>query len=91
MIKPWDQGQQFKLVAIDSFYGRDQGLLQYIHDWGLIFLADIPVDTFVWTTKPARDKRPVGAIFGDFLQVVEPVAVAIGVVRIGARREFCGC
>jgi SRSO17 transposase/predicted Fe-S protein YdhL (DUF1289 family) len=53
-----EQGVEFGLVAYDSFYGRDQGLLHYIHDRGLIFLADIPVDTFVWTTKPAGDKRP---------------------------------
>ena len=77
-----EQGLQFKLVAIDSFYGRDQGLLQYIHDRGLIFLADIPVDTFVWTTKPTGDKRPKGigqsgAQRADAVTIDEPKPISL--------------
>jgi SRSO17 transposase len=77
-----EQGLQFKLVAIDSFYGRDQGLLQSIHDKGLIVLADIPVDTLVWTSKPAGDKRPKsigqsGAQRADAVKLDEPKPVRL--------------
>ena len=58
-----EQGLRFKLVGCDSFYGRDQGLLGRIADKGLIFVADIPRDTQVWTKKPQGEQRPraVGA------------------------------
>lgn len=92
-----EQGLQFKLVAIDSFYGRDQGLLQSIHDRGLIFLADIPIDTFVWTTKPTGDRRPKsigqsGAQRADAVTLDEPKPIRLrtgenGVVIVQAAAQ----
>jgi SRSO17 transposase len=52
------QGVRFNVVGFDSFYGRDQGLLQDIHDLGHTFMADIPIDTMVWTALPKGEKRP---------------------------------
>ena len=89
-----EQGVQFDLVAYDSFYGRDQGLLQYLHGRSLTFLADIPVDTFVWTTKPAGDKRfksigQSGAQCANAVTLDEPKPVRVrtgenGVVTVQA-------
>lgn len=61
-----EQGLRFSLVGFDSFYGRDQGLLAHIADKGRTFVADIPRDTRVWTSKPQGQERPkaVGASGG---------------------------
>lgn len=48
-------GVEFAHVGIDSFYGRDQGLLRWIEDRGKGFVADVPSDLLV------RDARPEGA------------------------------
>ena len=45
-------------MACDSFYGRDQGLLQHIADTDCIFVADTPVDTLVWAQQPEQTRRP---------------------------------
>jgi SRSO17 transposase len=84
-----EQGVQFSLVAFDSFYGRDQGLLQYIHDQGLTFVADIPIDTSVWTTKPPGDKRPKnigqsGALRADAVPLASPQKVRVRNAENGA-------
>jgi SRSO17 transposase len=84
----------FKLVAFDAFYGRDQGLLQSIHEKGLTFMADIPVDTLVWSSKPAGKTRPKkiaqsGAVRADALKLGKLESIHVrdgenGAVRVQA-------
>ena len=94
------QQVQFRLVAFDSFYGRDQGLLQHIADQDIIFVADIPIDTLVWTARPAGEKRPSnlgksGARRADEIKQSKPVDIQLRtgengdvIVQAAARRVW---
>ena len=91
------QGVQFRLVAFDAFYGRDQNLLQWIAEQGLLFVADTPSDTLVWTSQPVGQQRPKnlrqsGAQRADALQLGTPQTISVrtgenGAVRVQARAQ----
>ena len=49
---------RFHYVGVDCGYGRDQGLLNWIEDQGLGFVADVPADLRVWEQRPAAGQRP---------------------------------
>lgn len=51
-------GVSYARIGMDSFYGRDSGLLCWIEDRGGEFYADIPENTHVWLQPPAGKKRP---------------------------------
>ncbi len=51
-------GLEFRWVGVDAGYGRDQGLLSWIADQGLGFVADVPTDLLVWEKQPAGLDRP---------------------------------
>lgn len=53
-------GQQarFSCVVIDSFYGRDSKLLASIDARGLVYCAEVPCNTNVFTRRPASATRP---------------------------------
>jgi SRSO17 transposase len=53
-----ERGVEFACCAMDAFYGRDQGLLQWIDAQGQIYCADIPVNTLIFTDKPTATQRP---------------------------------
>jgi SRSO17 transposase len=52
------RGVRFACVAFDAFYGRDQGLLDWIDQQGLTYCADVPSNAYVFTTKPMQQDRP---------------------------------
>ncbi|MEA1944897.1 MAG: transposase, partial [Euryarchaeota archaeon] len=47
-----DNGVPFGWVGVDSFYGEQPWLRNEIAAEGLIYIADIPVNTRVWLNKP---------------------------------------
>lgn len=51
-------GLEFSWVGVDAGYGRDQGLLCWIADQKLGFVADVPKDVLVWEERPAVVERP---------------------------------
>lgn len=51
-------GLRFNWVGIDSFYGRDQGLLCWLEDQGHGVVADVPCDQMVWEHEPKAERRP---------------------------------
>lgn len=51
-------GVQFACVAFDAFYGRDSGLRRSLSGQRLIYCADVPVNTRVFTGKPLTETRP---------------------------------
>lgn len=52
------RGVRFACVGFDAFYGRDQGLLDWIDQQGLIYCADVPSNALVFTAKPMQQTRP---------------------------------
>lgn len=63
----------FAWVGMDSFYGRDQGLLCGLADAPLGFVADVPCDTLVWTQAPTAKLRPA-SLSGAGAERVDTVA-----------------
>jgi SRSO17 transposase len=51
-------GVRYARIGMDSFYGRETGLLCWIEDRGGEFYADIPSNSHVWLKQPAPGKRP---------------------------------
>lgn len=51
-------GVQYARIGVDSFYGRDTGLLCWIEDRGGEFHADSPENTYIWLSKPPGEKPP---------------------------------
>ena len=51
-------GVKFACVAFDSFYGRDSVLRRSLSGQGLIYCADVPVNTRVFIEKPLTENRP---------------------------------
>jgi SRSO17 transposase len=49
---------RFKWVGIDSFYGRDQGLLCWLEDQGHGVVADVSCDQMAWEHEPKAERRP---------------------------------
>ena len=47
-----EEGVPFSYVTMDGFYGRNPYLLSELENRGLIFVADIPVNTHVYIEKP---------------------------------------
>ena len=47
-----DNGVPFGWIGMDSFYGEQPWLLNEIDSEGMIYIADIPVNTRVWLDKP---------------------------------------
>lgn len=80
-----EQGLRFKLVGCDSFYGRDQGLLVHIAQLGRVFVADIPRDTRLWTSRPNGETRPqsLAASGAQRAEQIKPVQTRQMVVRDG--------
>jgi len=52
------RGVRFACVGFDAFYGRDQGLLDWIDKEGLTYCADVPSNAHVFTVKPRQEARP---------------------------------
>ena len=52
------QGVKFACVAFDAFYGRDSVLRRSLSGQGLIYCADVPVNTRVFIEKPLTENRP---------------------------------
>ena len=51
-------GVKFACVAFDSFYGRDSVLRRSLSGQGVIYCADVPVNTRVFIEKPLTENRP---------------------------------
>ncbi len=51
-------GVQYARIGLDSFYGRDTGLLCWIQDRGGEFYGDTPQNTYVWLDRPKGERRP---------------------------------
>ena len=51
-------GVIYARVGIDSFYGRDTGLLCWFDDRGTEFYADTPASTYVWLEQPEGGIHP---------------------------------
>jgi hypothetical protein len=51
-------GVTYARIGMDSFYGRDSGLLCWIEDRGREFYADIPENLHIWLSPPLGEKRP---------------------------------
>lgn len=66
------RGVRFACVGFDAFYGRDQGLLDWIAGQGLVYCADVPSNAHVFTAKPMQEKRPEK--MSQFAKKVEDVA-----------------
>ena len=66
------RGVRFACVGFDAFYGRDQGLLNWIDERGLTYCADVPTNAHVFTAKPMQEKRPEK--MSQFAKKVEDVA-----------------
>jgi len=52
------RGVRFACVGFDAFYGRDQGLLDWIDQQRLTYCADVPSNAHVFASKPLEQKRP---------------------------------
>jgi SRSO17 transposase len=52
IIHARDNGVPFGWIGMDSFYGEQSWLRDRIGAEGMIYIADIPVDTRVWLKKP---------------------------------------
>jgi SRSO17 transposase len=51
-------GVRFACVAVDAFYGRDSGFRARVEELGLVYCADVPATTNVFSRKPGCGKRP---------------------------------
>jgi SRSO17 transposase len=51
-------GAIYARVGVDSFYGRDTGLLCWMDERGTEFYADTPASTYIWLTQPESGKHP---------------------------------
>jgi SRSO17 transposase len=51
-------GVIYARVGIDSFYGRDTGLLCWLDDRGTEFYADTPANTSIWLEQPESGIHP---------------------------------
>jgi len=77
-----EQDLSFRLISLDSFYGRDQGLLMDIAKQGFTYVADIPTSTLVWSKKPKGKERPksLSEVEAQRVDVIKhPVALSVHV------------
>ena len=97
-------GRRFAWVAIDCFYGRDQGFLCALEDQGHGVVADVPAEQLVWTEQPMgpRPARPrqagarrVAAVGADWRRASAGTVVTLRVgengpveVRVWVRRVW---
>lgn len=64
-------GVTYARIGMDSFYGRDSGLLCWIEDRGGEFYADIPENLLIWLSPPSGKKRPASPAKHGAIKVSE--------------------